>query len=379
MRAQVLRAFNEPYEFTNDHPKPEQIPPGDVLVKVLAASYCHTDTVYAQGVMAPATLPRVGCHEFAGEIAGIGDGIPSSLRDRLAIGTLVGVPVRSYHPCGECTECIHTKDDIPKYSVFCQKAGRLGVSIDGGFQDYVCVDARQLEPVPSPLTPIEVAPLMCAGLTIFASIQRAKHECSVGGSKCSSVAIIGAGGGLGHLGVQMAIKMGFAKVIATDTSDGALTTIANVTSAYSREELSRLVTVDARMTSTDKITADHLSGSDGSQTDDPGADAAIILPESQKAFDYGMRLIRRHGVCVVVSFPQAGFVVNPNDLVFRDISVVGSLIGSHAQLREMMHFAATHRIRAQTRTFALENLNELVEEYHRGNGGKLVVDMALKP
>jgi D-arabinose 1-dehydrogenase-like Zn-dependent alcohol dehydrogenase len=379
MRAQVLRAFNEPYTLTNNHPKPEHIPPGDVLVRVLAASYCHTDTVYAQGVMAPATIPRVGCHEFAGEIAGIGEGIPAALRERLPIGTLVGVPVRSYHPCGECTECIHTKDDVQMYSVFCQKAGRMGVSIDGGFQDYVCVDARQLEPVPSPLTPIEVAPLMCAGLTIFASIQRAQHECRIRDGKCTSLAIIGAGGGLGHLGVQMAIKMGFSKIIATDTSDGALATIANVTGAYSREELNRLVTVDARKTSADKTAAEHLSASDGNRSDDTGVDAAIILPESQDAFDYMMKLLRRHGVCVVVSFPQAGFVVNPNDLVFRDIVVVGSLIGSHAQLKEMMHFAAKHGIRAQTRTFALEHLNELVEEYHQGNGGKLVVDMALKP
>ena len=95
------------------------------------------------------------------------------------------------------------------------------------------------------------------------------------------------------------------------------------------------------------------------------------------AFDYGMTLLRRHGIAVIVSFPQNGFVVHPNDLVFRDIKVVGSLIGTHAQLKEMMGFAAQKGVRACTRSFALEQLNELVAEYHKGNGGKLVVDMSL--
>lgn len=378
MRAQVLKAFNEAYEFTNDQPKPKSLAPGDVLVRVLAASYCHTDAVYAQGVMAPATLPRVGCHEFAGEIVELGEDIATNLRDKLAVGTLVGVPVRAYHPCGQCSECTQTKDDVKAYSVFCQKAGRLGVSIDGGFQEYAAVDARQLEPIPSPLTPIDVAPLMCAGLTIFAALQRAQYECEIKGTSCESLAIIGAGGGLGHLGVQFAIKMGFSTIIATDTSDGALSIIKKVAENYESTELARLVEVDARLTDPLKLLDDRFSTKDGNLSDDPGVDAIIVLPESQQAFDYGMKLLHRHGVCVVVSFPQAGFVVNPNDLVFRDIKVTGSLIGTHAQLKEMMHFAARHGVRAQMRTFALEDLNELVEEYHKGNGGKLVVDMTLR-
>ena len=108
-----------------------------------------------------------------------------------------------------------------------------------------------------------------------------------------------------------------------------------------------------------------------------GVDAVIILPESQKAFEYGMKLLKNHGRCVVVSFPEKGFHFSAHDVVFRDISIVGSLVGSNKVLREMLQFAASHEIRAVTRTFPLAGLNELVDEYHKGNGGKLVVDMAL--
>lgn len=376
MRAQVLEEFNKPYVLKTDIAQPQHAAPGDVLIRVLAASYCHTDTVYASGVMAPATLPRVGCHEFAGEICALGEQIPPELKDQLKVGTKVGVPVRAYHPCGNCVECIQTSD-IKGYSVFCPKAGRLGVSIDGGFQDYVTVDARQVEPIPSPLTPIETAPLMCAGLTIFAALQRIQAECKIKGTHCDKIAIVGAGGGLGHLGIQFAVKMGFATVVATDTSDAALQVIKDVGMGWTNAEKKKLIVVDARATEASTVLDNFFPCSDGALGGEVGVDAVIILPESQKAFDYGMKLLRRHGICCVVSFPQGGFVVDANDLIFRDIKLAGSLIGTKMQTRDMMQLAAQAGVRAQSRTFALENLNGLVDEYHRGGGGKLVIDMTV--
>jgi D-arabinose 1-dehydrogenase-like Zn-dependent alcohol dehydrogenase len=109
-----------------------------------------------------------------------------------------------------------------------------------------------------------------------------------------------------------------------------------------------------------------------------GLDAIIVLPESQAAFDYGMTLLKTHGTCVVVSFPEKGFHISARDVVFRDIKIIGSLVGSNRVLREMLNFSAKHKVQATARTFALAKLNELVEEYHKGYGGKLVVDMSLK-
>ena len=108
-----------------------------------------------------------------------------------------------------------------------------------------------------------------------------------------------------------------------------------------------------------------------------GLDAVIILPESQASFDYGVKLLRNHGLCVVVSFPERGFQVSARDLVFRDISVVGTVLGTRSTLEEMIAFVSKHRIKAVKKTFGLDRLNELVEEYNKGEGGKLVVDMSL--
>lgn len=133
--------------------------------------------------------------------------------------------------------------------------------------------------------------------------------------------------------------------------------------------------IDARSTTADDV-VQAMGQADGKQDRaDMGLDAVIILPESQISFDYGVKLLRNHGTCVVVSFPLAGFHVSARDLVFRDIRVIGSLLGSNASLREMVQFAGKHGVKAIKKTFKLEDLNDLVDEYNKGEGGKLVVDM----
>ena len=162
MRAQVLEEFNKLYVF-KDVPKPSAPQGNDILVQVLAASYCHTDAVFASGSMWQ-DLPRVGSHEFAGKIVALGPEVDSSLG--LSVGTQAGVPGRAYHPCGECYEC-HNNDGDPRgYGVWCTKAGNLGLSRDGGFEDFALADSRQVAPMPEKMTAVDTAPLMCAGLTI---------------------------------------------------------------------------------------------------------------------------------------------------------------------------------------------------------------------
>lgn len=109
-----------------------------------------------------------------------------------------------------------------------------------------------------------------------------------------------------------------------------------------------------------------------------GLDAVLILPESQKSFDYGVELVRNGGLVIVLSFPPDGFKVSAADLVFRRIRMEGSLIGSNKALREMLDFCVKHNVRAQIKKYPFSKLNELVEDYHAGAGGKLVVDMSLE-
>ncbi|KAK5401757.1 hypothetical protein LTR06_010864 [Exophiala xenobiotica] len=353
MRAQVLESFGSPYKFCSV-PVPEVGDTNDLLIKVTAASYCHTDAVLAAGLLAPnspRSLPHVGCHEFAGVVVAVGT---SAAARRFDIGDRVGVPGRAYHPCGECVECTTTdcggEGDGPGYSAYCRSAFNNGVSRDGGFREYATVDARQVAPLPDGLSDVEAAPLMCAGLTVYEALRKARL---VPGN---TVGIMGCGGGLGHLGLQFASKMGFKVVVGVDAADGPL--------ALAKELQTGAMLVDARTTTAQEV-KELLR-----RQDVEGLDAVLVLPESPTAFDYGVKLLRNHGTCVVVSFPEEPFRISGKDLVFRDISVIGSLVGSNKSLRAMLDFAVRYHVRAITKTFPLERLNELVIEYHKGLGGQ---------
>jgi D-arabinose 1-dehydrogenase-like Zn-dependent alcohol dehydrogenase len=372
MQAQFLEAYKTPYQLRSI-PLPVASLPHDLLIRVDAASYCHTDFVLAEGQMPglPKSFPHIGCHEFAGTVVAHYSS-PSEEARAFEIGTRVGVPGRAFHACGKCFEC---KNDTPsdpiaqdegEYSISCIKAENNGLSRDGGFAEYAVVDARQVAPIPSNLTAIETAPLMCAGITIYAALKRC------GLKPGGRVGIMGAGGGLGHLGLQYGVRMGY-QVLGIEAADEPLNFAQQVASDLNPQP----EIVYARKVAANDI-VQSLGNQDGQdQLGAMGLDAVVILPESQKAFDYGMGLLKTHGTCVVVSFPEAGFHISARDVVFRDIKIIGSLVGSNRMLREMLKFSAEHQIRAYTKSYALGRLEDLVDEYHKGRGGKLVVDMTL--
>ncbi|KAK6382831.1 hypothetical protein LTS17_003500 [Exophiala oligosperma] len=372
MRAQVLEAFNEPYRLRNI-PPPASPAGQDLLIRVLAASYCHTDAVLATGSRWP-ELPRVGSHELAGEIVEMGPEVSSSLK--LKIGTKIGVPARAYRPCGHCYECQNTDGDIQGFSVYCPKAKHVGLSINGGFADYCLVDSRQVVVVPEGLMAVEVAPLMCAGFTIWCALERAGIALEENEGVGRSVAIMGAGGGLGHLGVQFAAKLG-CHVAAVEAADKPLALLRNIVGRLDSPTQDRVTVVDARTQSAEEVRNQVCGEPKEGFEGESGIDAVLILSDSQSAFDFGMKLLKNHSTCVVISFPKAGFCINAQDLIFRDIKIIGSLVGRIRQLQEMMSFVVRHDIRAQIRVHPLEKVNELVKDYHSGTGGKLVVDLSL--
>jgi len=267
------------------------------------------------------------------------------------------------------------------------------MTMDGGFQDYVVVDSRQVVPIPDPLTPRETAPLMCAGWTIYSATRKAENEvrCSrIGKSRgeerdlsSMSIGISGAGGGLGHLGLQFAVKLGWGKVVAIDAAAGSLQTINDVLRDLPSTDASRVSIIDIRAEPSPHEARTRIFGRPAAnnplRAGELGLDAVIILPESQAAFSYGVSLLRNHGTCVVISFPEHGFTVPSYDLVFRHLRVVGSLAGSRQSLVDMMELAAKEGVRSRSRYFPLEELNELVGVFHEGkSGGKLVVDMEME-
>lgn len=373
MHAQCLEEYKTPYKL-HSMPLPVSLTPHDILIKVDAASYCHTDFVLAEGQMPglPTSFPHIGCHEFAGTVVSHYDS-PSKEASEFKTGARVGVPGRAFHACGKCFECRHDRpkdpvaEDDQGYSVHCVDAENNGLSKAGGFAEYAVVDARQLAPIPTSLTAVQTAPLMCAGITIYAALKRCGLE------KGQRVGMLGAGGGLGHLGLQYAVHMGY-KVVGVEAADAPLKLAQEVASRLEPRPL----IVDARVENAAQF-VQSLGAEDGKTSlGQMGLDAIIVLPESQAAFDYGMTLLKTHGTCVVVSFPEKGFHISARDVVFRDINIIGSLVGSNRVLREMLEFSAKHNVQAVTRTFPLARLNELVDEYHKGYGGKLVVDLSLK-
>ncbi|KAK5689268.1 hypothetical protein LTR17_026380 [Elasticomyces elasticus] len=371
MKAQVLEQFNQPYVLRS-LPLPQLASDSDLLIKVDAARallYPYPqipreslkNTVSARkSVHLVSSYPRRGVSR-----------IKSLCRDCLATGqptkglTLTPITLGAYHPCGTCFECAdttRTESDHAGYSVFCSKANNNGINRNGGFSEYAVVDARQVALLPEEISPVDAAPLMCAGITIFGALKRCKLE------RGQRVGIVGAGGGLGHLGLQFATAMGL-RTVGVDAADAPLQLARNLKTDAQ--------IVDAR-TEKAELIVQHIGEEDGeSENANMGLDAVIILPEGQSGFDYGMKLLKNHGICVVVSFPEAGFHMSARDLVFRDITVTGSLVSSNKTLHEMLDFAAKHNVKAVSKTFPLDNLNGLVEEYNKAAGGKLVVDMSL--
>ncbi|KIX08136.1 uncharacterized protein Z518_02792 [Rhinocladiella mackenziei CBS 650.93] len=364
MKAHVLEAFNTPYVL-RDVPFPVIEDPNDIIIRVDAASYCHTDAVLAGGKMHPPPLPHIGCHEFAGTVVALSG--PSSSRN-LKVGDRVAVPGRGHHVCGKCLECRNPSGPVPDepgYSVYCPKAGGgLGVGDKpGGFREYALVDSRQVALIPDSLSAIEVAPLMCAGLTIYAALRKCELQ------RGQRVGIMGCGGGLGHLGLQFATKMGL-KTTGVDVAPRALGLAKGLQTGATIVDASKesAETVRRRMGEEDR--RENLS--------EMGLDAVLILPESQQSFDYGMALLKSGGLLVLVSFPPQGFHVSADDLVFRRIRVVGSLIGSNQAMRDMFDFCVQNDVKARIRTYPFSKLNDLVKDYHSGVVGKLVLDMSMK-
>lgn len=369
MRAQVLEALHKPYQL-RERPRPSHPQGHDLLIKVEAASYCHTDAVLQSGNRG-STLPLVGSHEISGLVVELGPDVDSSLGFKR--GTLVGVSTRTYHPCGVCPDCQNPDDDTVGVSVYCIQGKSIGLDLDGGFQDYCLVDSRQCVPVPAGLSAIDTAPLMCAGLTVWNCIERAGASMVKNGDADRTIAIAGAGGGLGHLGVQFAARLGY-KVVAIEIGDRPLKLLRKVVDGLGSDG-KNVTIVDAGKQDAEAARANINKKTNQGIRWDKGVDASIVLPESQEAFDFAMALLNRHGTCIVASFPKEGFRLNGKDLIFRDLKVVGVLCGRIQQARDMLDFTAKHGVKTESRIYPLEKLNQLVEDYRGGIGGKLIVDL----
>jgi alcohol dehydrogenase len=177
--------------------------PGTVRVKVQACGICHSDSVTVQGLFPGIEYPRVPGHEVVGGVDKVGDGVKGwKVGDRVGIGWHGG-------QCGYCHNC--RRGD---FFACLNEHLTTGVTFDGGYAEYLLAPASGLAAVPEGLGAVDAAPLMCAGVTTFNCLR------NTGARPGDLVAVLGLGG-LGHLGVQYAAKMGFRTVAIARGADKA--------------------------------------------------------------------------------------------------------------------------------------------------------------
>src|SRR5271169_4727811 len=280
--------------------KPLTEPPtGHVRIRVEACGVCHSDAITVEGLL-PIEWPRVPGHEAVGRIDAIGEGVQGwKVGQRVGVGFLGG-------SCGYCDYC--RDGDL----VNCINQGYTGVQHDGGYAEIMIAKASGLIAVPDELSSVDAAPLLCAGLTTFSALRNAPARAG------DLVAVFGVGG-LGHLGVQYARRMGF-EVVAIDRGGD-------------RAELSR------------KLGAHHYI--DSSATDITKAlqalgGAAVVLATASggKAVASVLGGLRRGGVVISLGATDEPIGLSAFDLLFTQLGIDGALTGTPAAGDATLRFSA---------------------------------------
>jgi alcohol dehydrogenase, propanol-preferring len=326
MHAAVVRSFAEPLRLEElETPAPG---PGEVLVRIEASGLCHTDIHAAHGDWpVKPSPPFVPGHEGVGIVVELGEDVTE-----VALGDRVAVPWLGY-ACGTCDHC------VSGWETLCLQQRNTGYSVDGGFAEYLTASARFVVPVPEGIDPLDAAPLTCAGVTTYKAVK-------VSGARSSDLVAVFGVGGLGHLAVQYA-RIAGARVVAVDLQEDKL-------------ELARQLGADFTVNATaeDPAAAIQALG---------GADAAIALAVAPEAFRDAYGALRRGGTLVFVGLPADNHVDIPIfETVLNGITIVGSIVGTRSDLREVFELHAagrTHVIREQR---PLHQVNEAIADVEAG-------------
>jgi propanol-preferring alcohol dehydrogenase len=322
MKAAVVRAFKQPLVI-EDLPKPEP-GAGEIVVKIEAAGLCHTDIHAAHGDWpVKPKLPFIPGHEGIGIVESIGSGVAE-----VKEGDRVALPWLGY-ACGACEYC------VSGWETLCEKQLNTGYFIDGSYGEYAKAYAKYVGKVPDRVSSIEAAPLTCAGVTTYKAVK-------VSGARSSDLVAVFGIGGLGHMAVQYARITG-ATVVAVDLVDEKLELARELGAEY---------TVNAR--EEDPVQAIKKLG---------GADAAIAVAVSPKAFEQAYQSLRRGGTLVFVALPaDNSFQLPIFETVLNGTKIVGSIVGTRADLAETFELHAAGKTKVVYETRRLDDVNESFEE-----------------
>jgi propanol-preferring alcohol dehydrogenase len=278
---------------------------GEVRIRVEACGICHADSFSVQSAQAP----RVPGHEVVSVIDALGAGVESwSTGQRVGLGFLGG-------HCGVCEFCRRGN------FVACTNQPWTGITVDGGYSEVVYARTTGLVTIPDELTSAEAAPLLCAGFTTFNALLKAN-------AKAGDLVAIQGIGGLGHLAIQYAAKMGLR--------------VAAVARGTAKEPLARELGAHHYIDSTAADPGEELTKLGGAQIVIATVAAGDISPL--------LNGLTSGGQLVVVGASDEPVKVSPQQLVFGDVRVRGSLTGSAIENEDNLRFAVHQDVRATIET-----------------------------
>jgi alcohol dehydrogenase, propanol-preferring len=288
--------------------------PGQVRVRVETCGVCHSDALAVEGMRADPSLPVVPGHEIVGVIDAVGAGVSA-----WQVGERVGVGFLGGH-CGECESC--RRGDF----VNCTDQPQTGTTVDGGYAEYTFARTSGLVRVPAGLSSVDAAPLLCAGLTTFSAL----HQ--IDARPGALVAVQGIGG-LGHLGLQYASRLGYR--------------VAAIARGTDKADLA------AQLGATHYI--DSAAEDPGAALRALGGAAAVIATAaSGSSMSPLVGGLAPRGRMIVVGAAPDPISVQTAELVFGTRSLAGSLTGSSIENEDNLAFSLAQGIRPMTEVLPLE-------------------------
>lgn len=300
---------------------------GELLLRVRACGICHGDIMMRLGAFPFVRFPIVPGHEIAAVVEEVGAGVTG-----WEPGSRAGLSVL-YTSCGTCAQCRRGAENL------CSAWEWTGMMHDGGYADYMIARADYAVPLPDELSDVDVAPLMCAGITVYSGLL---HAGVLPGYK---VAVIGLGG-LGHLAVLYARAMG-ARVAAISSH------------ASKREEASRLGAERVILSSEGDVAA-MLRDWDG------GADIIVATAPTVESVTDAFDGLAADGTMLVLGVGPGHIEIDPTQLVMGRRRMMGSPAGSRSELREALRIAAEHGIRPNVKVFPLSQVADAFAAVERG-------------
>lgn len=332
-----MREFGKPLQIEEVEVKR----PGQhqILVKVIASGVCHTDLHAVEGDWpVKPKMPLIPGHEGVGYVVAVGPGVTN-----VKEGDAVGVPWL-YSACGCCDHC------ITGWETLCETQQNGGYSVDGGFAEYVLADARYVGHLPANTNFLEMAPILCAGVTVYKGLK--ETEVKPG----EWVAISGIGG-LGHVAVQYAKAMGM-HVAAIDVADDKL-------------QLAKRLGADLIVNAKEQDPGQYLKKETG------GMHGALVTAVSPIAFKQGLETLRRKGTMALNGLPPGTFDLSIFDTVLNRITIRGSIVGTRKDLQEAIEFAAEGKVKANVTAARLEDVNDVFDKMKKGQiEGRMVLQIA---